>query len=132
MGGKVKEATLVPPEQAFRQFSGLIIRWIDSGSRAQMNKGPLYQAFLKKKFSQMTVGPGKAGIEIKDSPIVKDRLFPSPQDLKLTRSLFLVCGYMQIQLLDHLIIGDGAYSFADNGLMESIGQECRAAVHGLQ
>ncbi len=59
-------------------------------------------------------------------------LQPSPQDLKLTRSLFLICSYMQIQLLDHLIIGDGAYSFADNGVMESIGQECRAAVQGLQ
>jgi DNA repair protein RadC len=32
---------------------------------------------------------------------------------------------MQIQLLDHLIIGDGSYSFADHGLMTEILQECQ-------
>jgi len=32
---------------------------------------------------------------------------------------------MQIQLLDHLIIGDGSYSFADHGLMSELQQECR-------
>jgi DNA repair protein RadC len=52
-------------------------------------------------------------------------LKPSAQDLSLTRTLYLICSYMQIQLLDHIIIGDGSYSFADHGLMESIGRECR-------
>jgi DNA repair protein RadC len=59
-------------------------------------------------------------------------LQPSSQDMKLTRSLFCICSYMQMQLLDHLIIGDGAFSFADNGLMESIQQDCRAALAALQ
>ncbi len=51
-------------------------------------------------------------------------LQPSPQDTKLTRNLFMLCSSMQIQLLDHLVIGDGSYSFADNGLMADIRREC--------
>jgi DNA repair protein RadC len=47
-------------------------------------------------------------------------LNPSPQDLHLTRTLALLCSMMHITLLDHFIIGDGAYSFADNGVMASI------------
>jgi len=55
------------------------------------------------------------------------RLEPSPQDLQLTRTLHIICAFMQINLLDHLIIGDGesAYSFADNGLMIQTRDECR-------
>lgn len=53
-------------------------------------------------------------------------LQPSPQDKELTRSLYLVCSFMHINLLDHLIIGDGhkAYSFADHGLMATLRQQC--------
>jgi len=53
-------------------------------------------------------------------------LQPSAQDEQLTRTLSLVCSFMHINLLDHLIIGDGdtAYSFADHGLMASIRDEC--------
>ena len=58
-------------------------------------------------------------------------LQPSPQDLKLTRTLWLVCRYMQMRLLDHIIVGDGSYSFADNGLMQSIGEECQTAMESL-
>ena len=55
-------------------------------------------------------------------------LQPSPQDIKLTKILALLCRYMQLQLLDHLIIGDGSYSFADNGLMGSVASECQSAM----
>jgi DNA repair protein RadC len=58
-------------------------------------------------------------------------LQPSPQDMKLTRSLFMLCSSMQIQLLDHLIIGDGFYSFADNGLMVDIRNECSAILNAV-
>jgi len=58
-------------------------------------------------------------------------LNPSSQDLKLTKTLWLVCHHMQIQLLDHLIIGDGSYSFADNGLMQSIRQDCLSVLDSL-
>ncbi len=47
-------------------------------------------------------------------------LQPSPQDLHLTRSLLLICSMMQVALLDHFIIGDTSFSFADNGLMAPI------------
>ncbi len=50
-------------------------------------------------------------------------LKPSPQDIHLTKTLFLLCSLMHLKLLDHIIIGDGAYSFADDGLMASIDQE---------
>ncbi len=51
---------------------------------------------------------------------------PSAADRKLTRNLFLACSIMDIQLLDHLIVGkeDKAFSFADHGIMEEIKQEC--------
>lgn len=55
-------------------------------------------------------------------------LQPSAQDIKLTRTLLLLCTYMQLQLLDHLIIGDGSYSFADHGLMDSLREECQTAM----
>ncbi|MDX1776248.1 MAG: DNA repair protein RadC [Desulfobulbales bacterium] len=51
---------------------------------------------------------------------------PSSQDHKLTRTLYLACLFMNIRLLDHLIIGQAqqVYSFADNGIMASIGKDC--------
>ena len=54
-------------------------------------------------------------------------LEPSPQDRQLTRTLYMACTFMNIRLLDHLIIGqsENAYSFADHGIMASIGRECR-------
>jgi len=58
-------------------------------------------------------------------------LQPSPQDMKLTKTLWLVCNYMQMQLLDHLIIGDGSYSFADNGLMQSISKDCLSVMQNI-
>jgi DNA repair protein RadC len=57
-------------------------------------------------------------------------LQPSRQDRHLTRSLFLVSSFLDIHLLDHLIIGDGSYSFADNGLMDEIKEECTLILRG--
>lgn len=52
-------------------------------------------------------------------------LQPSSQDIGLTKNLYLLCSFLQIQLLDHLLIGDGVYSFADQGLIDTIARECR-------
>ena len=54
-------------------------------------------------------------------------LHPSRQDEELTRSLHLICSFMHISLLDHLIVGAGdqVYSFADHGIMARIREECR-------
>ena len=54
-------------------------------------------------------------------------LTPSRQDNELTRSLYLVCSFMHLDLLDHLIIGAGdqVYSFADQGMMATIREDCR-------
>ncbi|CAG35444.1 RadC family protein [Desulfotalea psychrophila] len=59
-------------------------------------------------------------------------LLPSPQDIQLTRLLYFLCSSMQIQLLDHIIIGDGAYSFADHGLMLETQRECAKTMDILQ
>lgn len=59
-------------------------------------------------------------------------LEPSPQDLHLTRNLYMICSWMQIQLLDHLIIGDGFFSFADKGLMATIRQDCSSVLDSLR
>ncbi len=58
-------------------------------------------------------------------------LEPSSQDLQLTRTLSLLGSLMQIQLLDHIIIGDGSFSFADHGLMTDIAKQCRETMEGL-
>ncbi len=54
-------------------------------------------------------------------------LSPSLQDKQLTRQLYLACSMMQIRLLDHLIIGDGHFSFADAGLISEIADWCSSA-----
>ena len=53
-------------------------------------------------------------------------LKPSSQDMKLTRTLFLVCSFMNMQLLDHLLVGGGdtTFSFADHGIMAEIAEQC--------
>ena len=61
-------------------------------------------------------------------------LKPSAQDEQLTRTLHLVCAFMHLNLLDHLIIGAGeeVYSFADHGLMARIRDECRSLHDSLR
>lgn len=54
---------------------------------------------------------------------------PSPQDLKLTRSLCLVCAMMQIRLLDHIVIGSDHFSFADRGLMTEFQNWCQQVLN---
>ncbi|SHO43017.1 RadC family protein [Desulfopila aestuarii] len=51
-------------------------------------------------------------------------LQPSPQDISLTKNIYFICSFLQIQLLDHFIIGDGVYSFADDGLIDAVASEC--------
>jgi len=53
-------------------------------------------------------------------------LKPSSQDIKLTRTLSLVCSFMNMQLLDHLLVGAGnkTFSFADHGIMADIAEQC--------
>ncbi len=60
-------------------------------------------------------------------------LTPSAQDEHLTRTLHLVCSFMHLTLLDHLIIGQGEapYSFADHGLMEKVRADCRQVLDRL-
>lgn len=51
---------------------------------------------------------------------------PSAEDRRLTRNLFLALSFVNIRLLDHLIVAgsDPPFSFADNGLMATIADEC--------
>lgn len=48
---------------------------------------------------------------------------PSRPDIVLTKIIFMACKTMQVELLDHLIIGEGeipVYSFGENGEMRRI------------
>lgn len=56
----------------------------------------------------------------------------SAADRSLTRNLFLALSFVNIKLLDHLIIGAAAqpYSFADHGLMDEIKKECAPIIIG--
>lgn len=59
-------------------------------------------------------------------------LKPSAEDRELTRRLFVALALVDIQLLDHVIIGGNGetYSFADHGLMATIRQECQPLLGG--
>ena len=61
-------------------------------------------------------------------------LKPSPQDEQLTRTLHIICSFMHIRLLDHLIIGDGdqPFSFADHGIMSRLKDDCRTIVDSIR
>lgn len=59
-------------------------------------------------------------------------LKPSQQDIHLTRNLYLTCSLLQLQLLDHILIGNGVYSFAESGLMQSIIRDCQKVRDNLQ
>jgi DNA repair protein RadC len=49
---------------------------------------------------------------------------PSPEDHRLTRELVWAARLLQIQVLDHIIIGGHTYfSFADQGLVRQYGEE---------
>ncbi len=42
---------------------------------------------------------------------------PSEQDIELTKRIKDAAGLFEIQVLDHLIIGDGYYSMSDHGVI---------------
>jgi DNA repair protein RadC len=52
---------------------------------------------------------------------------PSSQDREITKRLLLAAGLFDMDILDHIIIGDtGKYfSFAEEGLMEILRREAR-------
>lgn len=59
-------------------------------------------------------------------------LSPSAQDRQMTRQLYLACSMMQIRLLDHLIIGEGHFSFADEGIMSQIADWCSSVTRSTE
>jgi DNA repair protein RadC len=53
---------------------------------------------------------------------------PSKEDIESTRRLVAVGGLLGIEVLDHVIIGDGEYfSFADRGLIDRMSEETRSS-----
>ncbi len=60
-------------------------------------------------------------------------LTPSAQDKALTRTLYLLGSFLQINLLDHLIVGAGdtVFSFAEQGMMAAIRSDCSSILGSL-
>lgn len=58
-------------------------------------------------------------------------LHPSAQDITLTKNLYFLCSSLQIRLLDHIIIGNGSFSFANHGLMATIQSAAEQASNRL-
>ena len=60
-------------------------------------------------------------------------LQPSEQDKTLTRNLHLLGSFLQIRLLDHLVVGAGerVFSFAEAGLMQQIQSQCSQMTSSL-
>lgn len=59
-------------------------------------------------------------------------LKPSPQDRHLTKNLIILCSMLQIQVLDHLIIGDGYYSFSEMGILATLESEGSSLLASLR
>lgn len=57
---------------------------------------------------------------------------PSPQDIELTRRLHLAARLFDMEVLDHIVIGDIGryYSFADEGIMASIANRNAGILQG--
>ena len=56
---------------------------------------------------------------------------PSPDDNKTTSSIVLAGKLMQIQVLDHIIIGNSYYSYAEAGLIDKYEREAMKLLDGL-
>jgi len=55
---------------------------------------------------------------------------PSPSDRKLTKDLIEAGKMLNVQILDHIIIGDsGYYSFGDKGIISSIYKELKGGLN---
>lgn len=55
---------------------------------------------------------------------------PSGEDRALTRKLVLASHLLSIQVLDHIIIGNNIYySFADEGIIKELNNECRSSIN---
>lgn len=53
-------------------------------------------------------------------------LIPSKVDIKLTKDIIAAAKFLQIQLIDHLILSkENYYSFADEGLIESLKEQIK-------
>ena len=50
---------------------------------------------------------------------------PSKEDMAITGKLWVALKSMQVTFHDHIIVGDGFYSFSDEGFFESLDSEFR-------
>src|SRR3712207_7664133 len=51
---------------------------------------------------------------------------PSPEDLRVTRELYQAGKLLDIELVDHLILGDGRYVSLKRSEERRVGKECRS------
>lgn len=58
---------------------------------------------------------------------------PSPEDRAITRRLYIAARTMDINVLDHIIIGCGGdyFSFADQGIIDKIRDETAGVIYGF-
>ena len=114
------------PAPATKPKDRLSVRALPDDKRSQI------AAFISKLSTGGTDDLVKAALARNASALViahnhpSGALTPSRQDEELTRSLHLICSFMHINLLDHLIIGasDQVYSFADQGILARIRDDC--------
>lgn len=52
------------------------------------------------------------------------KIKPSKEDLMITKRIHIAMQSIEAKLLDHIIVGDGYFSMADEGIIKSIKEEC--------
>jgi DNA repair protein RadC len=56
---------------------------------------------------------------------------PSPEDLCITHKIGFAAASVDVTLHDHIIVGDGFYSMADNGFIREISEKVSSFLKGL-
>mgnify|MGYP002857673800 CR=1 FL=1 len=74
-----------------------------------------------REIIKMALNNDVSGIIICHNHPNSNLLFPSKEDINLTRDLYYLCNELQIELFDHLIVSKTkAYSFDDKGVLSSL------------
>lgn len=88
----------------------------------KMCTGTLNQAAIYPREIVKRVIGLRAAAVIMGHNHISGSIDPSPQDRQITSKVALAMYSIDVRLLDHIIIGDGFFSFADQGIMEELRQ----------
>jgi len=91
---------------------------IDKLSTGSLTSASIYPREIAKKVLSLRAG---AVVITHNHP--SGHIQPSSQDRQITRKVAMALAAIDVSLHDHIIVGDGYYSFSEHGLMQGITDE---------